>query len=354
MKPGAKISVFSCINRNFSLDRYARELCEAFPAAVESKLVHFETPPGPVGRAWGRLKYPRIAKQQQGDCNIIVSDWYSYLLNALDPSRTVVVCHDLNPLLQPPPLSWREQLYSRRYTAAVGRLRRARFVVTVSENTRRDLLRFFPQIGSDRVVTIHNGLHDRWFEPPAAAAIAELKERVRNHSFVLTVGSDVWYKNLSGAIRAFAQLGDKDLVLVHVGSLGARNRQLIRDLGLSERFLHLGPFNDEQLRAAYSQAAALVFPSLNEGFGWPPLEAMACGCPVVATRRGSLPEVCGEACVYADPDDATTIAAGIREAIAASDTVKVRGKQQARQFNWRKTAEQMLELFEGAAQVHTA
>jgi glycosyltransferase involved in cell wall biosynthesis len=102
------------------------------------------------------------------------------------------------------------------------------------------------------------------------------------------------------------------------------------------------------LAALYSIAEVLVFPSLSEGFGWPPLEAMACGCPVIAARRASPPEVLGETCVYVDPTDAAAIAEAIRRVTANAalrSELVARGAEQSKNFGWGKTAERMLQLF---------
>jgi glycosyltransferase involved in cell wall biosynthesis len=99
--------------------------------------------------------------------------------------------------------------------------------------------------------------------------------------------------------------------------------------------------------ALYSIAEMLVFPSLHEGFGWPPLEAMACGCPVITTRKASLPEVCGEACLYVDPRSVDDIAAAIRTLLKKSgmrtDLISA-GLLQVRKFNWEKTAQAILQV----------
>jgi len=105
--------------------------------------------------------------------------------------------------------------------------------------------------------------------------------------------------------------------------------------------------SDEELLLFYNLSDMLVFPSSHEGFGWPPLEAMACGCPVITTRKASLPEVCGEACLYVEPFDIHGIASAIRELLencSLRAQLIARGKCQAHRFSWRHTDSRMLEL----------
>jgi glycosyltransferase involved in cell wall biosynthesis len=137
--------------------------------------------------------------------------------------------------------------------------------------------------------------------------------------FLMHVGNNSWYKNKKGLLAIFRQAiamagGEYNLVLVGPG-LTAEMRSLIRGYGLSGRVKSLSGITAEQLCALYSSATALIFPSLAEGFGWPVIEAQACGCPVFASNRAPMTEVGGAAAAYFDPDDPSGAASVITHAL---------------------------------------
>jgi len=340
-----KIAVFSGIDGNASIDRYARELAVNMPASTDAEVVRLNKSPGLKGATYDRyLKYPRIARQSRADYNIIASESYSFLLLVLPPKRTVVICHDLHPLIY---RGW-SGTYRLRYKMNLRIMRHARAVIAISEHTRKDLLKYCPFIPPEKVFAIHNGLERKWRRIEDEARLNPVRRTygLEGRTIVLHVGNDNWYKNFATLLRAFAAVDNPELVLVKVGDCGAPNRELIRQLGIANRFVHIRGADDDQLMCLYNLATMLVFPSLHEGFGWPPLEAMACGCPVIATRKASLPEVCGEACLYVEPRDVDGIAAAIRTLNENSDMradLIRRGLSQAQKFNWRKTAQAILQ-----------
>jgi glycosyltransferase involved in cell wall biosynthesis len=339
-----KIAVFPGVEGNPSFDRYARELAANFPPGIDAEVVRLRKSSGLKGAIYDRyLKYLRIARQIRADCNIIASEGYAFLLLALPPERTVVVCHDLHPLIY---RGW-SGTYRLRYKWNLRLMRRARAIVTVSEHTKKDLLKYCPFIPPEKVFAIHNGLETKWKRVEDKTRLDEVRRTydLGGKSVVLHVGNDNWYKNVATLLRAFAAVDDRKLVLVKVGDCGTANEELIRHLGIAHRFLHVRGADDALLMCLYSISDMLVFPSLHEGFGWPPLEAMACGCPVITTRSASLPEVCGEAALYVEPRDVDGIAAAIRslrdEPDRRADLIR-RGLLQAQEFDWRKTAQAIL------------
>jgi glycosyltransferase involved in cell wall biosynthesis len=223
-------------------------------------------------------------------------------------------------------------------------------VVTVSQNTRTELLRFCPFIPGERVIPVHNGLEERWkrITSPELLDRYRILHKLKGKRAVLHVGSDVFYKNKAGVVRAFAQLNRPDLLLVLVGDLTRETEVLIDALGIRESVRQLNNLNDEDLVILYNLADVLVFRSISEGFGWPPLEAMACGCPVVASNAGSLPEICGDACIYVRATDVDQIAEAIERVLAGNDlreSLIRRGQLQAAKFSWKSTAAEFLDLF---------
>jgi glycosyltransferase involved in cell wall biosynthesis len=169
--------------------------------------------------------------------------------------------------------------------------------------------------------------------------------------YVLFVGSEQPRKNLGALLAAIAHLADHGalgrLRLVKVGEPGSDSRYReetiarLRALGLGDRVLFTGWLSDPQLAAAYAGATCLVLPSLYEGFGLPPVEAMACGCPVVASTNGSLEEVLGDAALRLPSCDPESIAAAIRRMVEEprlAATLRERGLRHAAEFTWERTA----------------
>lgn len=345
-----RIVIFTSLDRNFSIDRYARELAANFPADVEVECVGLEKSPGLKGKIYDKhLRYLALARRQRADGYIIVSEGYAFLLRALDPRRALVVCHDVHPLIYRGPAP--RGFWGWRYRANLRTLRRARFVVTVSEHTRKDLLKHCPFLAPEKVVAVHNGIETSWRMLDDSAALAAFRRQrgLEGRRFLLHVGNDNWYKNFSGLLRAVAARPDKELILVKVGEIGAENRRLISTLGLDARVVHVPSATSEELLLFYNAAAMLVFPSWHEGFGWPPLEAMACGCPVIAARKASLPEVCGDACLYVDPADTASIAAAIARLLNDSrlrEELVQKGSRRPPLFSWKQTAREMLALLQ--------
>jgi glycosyltransferase involved in cell wall biosynthesis len=341
-----RLAVFGSIDGNASIDRYARELAANVPAGVQAEVVTFKKSPGFRGAFYDRyVKYLKIARRTHSDCNIIVSEAYAFLILALPAKRTVVVCHDVHPLIY---RGW-SGTYRFRYKLNLRLLPRARAIVAVSEHTRKDLLKYCSFIPPEKVFAIHNGLERKWQRVTDQGRLDQIRRtyRFEGKKIVLHVGNDNWYKNFDTLLRAFAAVDDPTLILLKVGDFGSANRELVNRLGIADRFVHIRTANDDQLMALYSIAEMLVFPSLHEGFGWPPLEAMACGCPVITTRKASLPEVCGEACIYVEPRSVDNIAAAIRTLLKKSgmrtDLISA-GLLQVRKFNWEKTAQAILQV----------
>jgi glycosyltransferase involved in cell wall biosynthesis len=349
------ISIFHGLDGNFSIDRYAVELARNFPPGVDVNNVRVERAEGPWGKLVdGHLRYSWLASKIHGDYNIIVSEMYSFLLLALDKKRTIVVCHDLHPLLDQSPIRgfWRRvriNCYKWRFKLNLRLMKHAAFIVTVSENTRNELLAMCPFVPPEKVVALHNGLELRWRTVDDGKALAAARKRhgLGDKRVVFHLGNDNWYKNFCSLLRAFALFDDPSIVLLKVGNIGPDNKALIRDLGIADRVRHVEAASDEELIMFYNLADMLVFPSSHEGFGWPPLEAMACGCPVITASTASLPEVCGDACLYVEPFDVRGIADAIRKLLDDSSLraeLIAKGRRRAKQFSWTNTTYRMLEL----------
>jgi hypothetical protein len=174
------------------------------------------------------------------------------------------------------------------------------------------------------------------------------RHNLKPRAYVLAVGSLARHKNLSALAATADMLGERGITLAIVGGM---NTTIFAagDAGLPRSAKYLGRVSDQQLRALYENAACFVFPSRYEGFGLPPIEAMACNCPVVAATAAAVMEVCGEAALYCDPDDQVAIAATVRRVIedpALTETLRTRGRERAKMFTWEAAARALIGVIE--------
>lgn len=195
----------------------------------------------------------------------------------------------------------------RQYQSALARaIERAPRIAAISDATARDLQRAL-NVPAERVRVIPMGLHTNFSPMDRSRAAAVVSEFIPSTPFILHVGGNQWYKNRDGVLRIFAQFAKRALPtpnLVLVGkALTAEQRTFIRTNDLTDRVFCLSHCHDEQLRAFYSAASLLLFPSLHEGFGWPILEAQACGCRVVTSNREPMCQLGGTAAALINPED---------------------------------------------------
>jgi glycosyltransferase involved in cell wall biosynthesis len=265
-----------------------------------------------------------------------------YVLPPLTRCRSVVTIHDCIHLMFPQYLPSRlAHVYARgaMWTAT----RQAERILTVSEASRRDILRFF-DIPAEKVQVVHNAIDDRFLTPPDEATTERVRQRYQlDHPFVLYVGNIKPHKNIERLIDAFGRArpdGPAGLKLVIIGDEVSKYptlRQGVHRHKLDKHVRFLGFQPQETLASFYQLAGAFVFPSLYEGFGLPPLEAMACGTPVITSNVSSMPEVAGDAAVLVDPYDVDALAQAMVRVFADQtlrDTLIARGHARARQFSW--------------------
>jgi glycosyltransferase involved in cell wall biosynthesis len=280
-----------------------------------------------------------------------------YVLPTLTPGRSVVTIHDCIHLMFPEYLPYRlAKQYARgmMYSAT----HRASRILTVSERSKRDILRFF-SVPPEKIVVIYNAIDERFRIPPPEATMTQVRERYQlEDPFVLYVGNVKPHKNVERLIDAFAlvvrQRAD-GLKLVIIGDEISKFQTLRRAVHrhqLHKQVRFLGFVPEDTLAVLYRLAGVFVFPSLYEGFGLPPLEAMACGAPVITSNVSSLPEVVGDAALLVDPYSSEAIAEAIGRVLgdpALAADLRRKGRARARDFSWHRSVARTLEIYREVA-----
>jgi glycosyltransferase involved in cell wall biosynthesis len=269
----------------------------------------------------------------------------------LAKENQVVTVHDASTLDHP---EWFSGKFAVWYRFLLPRLaRRVRKIITVSEFSKERLIASC-SIAPSKIAVIHNAIDAR-FQPASPEAMTEFRKRRQlERPYCLYVGSLEPRKNVSVLLKAWRALAPRDCDLVLAGAAGHVFReQGFVELPAGARLF--GRVADDELPTLLSAATCFIFPSLYEGFGFPPLEAMACGCPVICSNATSLPEVCGPAfdakdpastgaVVYFNPKDHDELGAQLRQVLAmdaeTTQRMKLNGMSRAGQFNWDRCATQ--------------
>jgi glycosyltransferase involved in cell wall biosynthesis len=277
-----------------------------------------------------------------------------YVLPPLTPCRSVVTIHDCIHLRFPQYLPNRMSYAYARSSLWFAAHRSAR-VLTVSEASKGDILRYF-RVPESKINVIYNAIDERFGQAPDDEEVMRVRERYQlNDPFVLYAGNIKPHKNLERLIEAFHMLRRQDLEHVKLLIIGdeiskyASLRRAVHRYKLHKHVRFFGFVADQTLAVLYRLAAVFVFPSLYEGFGLPPLEAMASGTPVVTSNVSSLPEVVGDAALLIDPYDPEAIAHAMRRVLtepALRDDLRARGLARAREFSWDRSVRRVREIYD--------
>jgi glycosyltransferase involved in cell wall biosynthesis len=250
--------------------------------------------------------------------------------------RSVVTVYDLSFERDPGLMGLRDRLVFR--TSVPRSARRASRVIVTSEQTKREVIERWG-ISGDRIAVTPLGVGEP-FGPGGAQA--------DGRPYALVVGSLEPRKDPLTAVEGFALLGSDDLRLVFAGpdrGDGDAARAAVARRGLEQRVEFKGHVSRDELASLYRGAACLVFPSRDEGFGLPVLEAMASGVPVVTTKAGALPEIAGDAAILVEPGNPVALAGGIERALADRERLVAAGLDRARRFTWAETARRTLAVY---------
>jgi len=281
--------------------------------------------------------------------------------------KTIVTIHDLAPLHFPDKFFVSEKFYNN-YKKCLKYIRKnADYILTVSDYSKEDIANKlnFP---TERIIRIYNGIDSKFHKIDNNNEILEFTKRKLSlpSKFILFVGGLDFRKNVETLIRSFKfVVEDANYInykLIIVGKAPFKKDKfyppleiISKELSLDKNIIFLREINDEELVVLYNLATLFVFPSIFEGFGFPPLEAMACSCPVICSNRCSLPEVVGDAGILVDPNDDENLAAVVKQLIHSpqlrTELVR-RGMDRVKLFSWENCARNTIAIYKQLANVN--
>lgn len=247
----------------------------------------------------------------------------------------IVSIHDIAFVKHPHGFDWQFRLVYRLLIPMI--LKKSKKIITISQFSKKEIIDYY-SLPPEKIAVIYNGIDEKFYHHPNT----EHKEQ-----YFLGVSSLDPRKNFKGLIEAFLKLNHPSLILYIIGDQNNAFKNM--DVMTDKRIKFLGRVSDEELIDYYSGALAFIYPSFYEGFGFPPLEAMACGAPVICSNTASLPEVGGDAVMYINPCDTNDIRDKMLMVIENEklrDEMIIKGYQQAMKFLWQDSVEKHLSIFQ--------
>ncbi len=306
-------------------------------------------------RAARYFVYPLQAKERQGTINHIIDHSYAHLIKVLDPKQTIITVHDMIPQL-----AWKGIIPGLTYPhnpilnkLSLSFLKEARAVIAVSNSTKSDLINYCG-LQEEQITVIHNGLNTI-FRPLSEESRISVRQNFRfpdcDTNIILITGNQS-YKNHFTSLRVVERLQSMCQKPIQLVSLGANNEELdyyLAKVNLINPLIRLFGINNQQMVDLYNSIDCLLFPSWYEGFGWPPLEAMACGTPVVTSNVASLPEIVGDAALMAAPDDVENLAKAVQVMLDDRNRRREfidRGLKNSTRFTWEHCASEVMDVYD--------
>jgi len=304
---------------------------------------------------WDQLAVPYYAAKEKVD--IVFHLKFSVPL--LAKCKTVTVLHGTEAFVHPELRRTSDRLFWAYRILVPLSLRRATGIICVSNNVKKDMISLL-NIDPEKVKTVHLASANHFKEIDDHVFLASVRNKYNlPERFILNVGLAYPGKNISNLLKALKLLqqiepiklvlagGDRWLSGVSPSPENTFN--MVRQLGLQHEVLLPGYIPHEDLVAVYNLADVFILPSVYEGFGIPVIEAMACGCPVIASKTGALPEICGDAAYYIDASEPDEMAEAIRKVLVEGglrEELVKKGVNRAREFSWEKCARETLEVLE--------
>ncbi len=298
-----------------------------------------------------RYRYRLIVQNNVQNINIkhLTSQELAYILKYVDLDKTVVTCYDLIPWVY-------ENNRGKYWMDIMDGLKRADAIITISEFSKKEIMKHlnYPE---ERIHMVGVGVDHEFYSPKRDKNILKRFNISENHKIILYVGSETPRMNLDFLLESLKIL-KKDypnFKLIKLGdpqSFGARKHFLrsIKENELENNVIFTGYVAEDELPKWYNAADLLVYPCLYAGFGLPPLEAMACGTPVITSNTSSLPEVVGDAGIMVDPNDTVAMSNSILDVLTNKslweEMVKM-GLKRSKLFNWDECAKKTLEVYRG-------
>lgn len=272
----------------------------------------------------------------------------------ITPYKKIVTIHDLSALRYPNTTNLRGWLFFKFLLPKA--LTRIDYIIVPTRNTKNDIIDFYG-INENKIRVIHHGVEEKFFNDISEEKLITFKKRYQLHKpFLFWVGAINIHKNLQTIFKAFLRLpsyiqNEYQIILAgYFGDRAARSLEMIKNLKLDKKVILLQSVSDEELILLYKSASLFVYPSSYEGFGFPVLEAMASGCPVIVSHSSSLPEVVGNGGILVDPHNIELwsyhITKVLEEKSLREELIR-HGIQQAKKFNWYKTAQEHLKVYYG-------
>jgi len=331
----------------FGISRYSYEIQRRIPEAVFNNITYPWVSNSKLEQILRRIYFPMEVSRRsaKGRIKHISSQAFAYTAPFLRKGPVILSCMDLIP--------WTH--YKNRgsfWRANIRSIQQIEHIIAISEHTKKELMDYL-EIPEERIYVIPLAADHQKFHPipdPVRPAYLQPEDKV-----LLYAGSEDTRKNLGVVFKALMELNKEmpDVKLIKAGGPGIGISQdasvnEVNRLGLAGHVIFTGRISDAELLNLYNIADAFVFPSLYEGFGLPPLEAMTCGCPVIASDRTSIPEVVGDAGILLDPEDPEAWCNAMFRVLdepATRENMKQKSLQQAKKFSWEKCAQKTLGLY---------
>ena len=311
-----------------------KQLVPSLRSSFDCTLINPPVPIYSIREQW-------ILPREIPKCDLFWSPHYNIPLLPIRAKKRIVTIHDACHLAMGASLSWQERLYAKNMLKWAAS--RSDAIVTDSIFSQNELSRYL-SLPLSRFRIIYPGVDIEKFE--AKGPHQKIKEKYAlPDQFFIYIGNVKPHKNLKLILNCYDQFSPA-IPIVIIGKVkGLLNSDPLIKTTTNPKIHFLEQVPDEEIPSFYQMATALIFPSYYEGFGLPPLEAMAAGCPAIVSNRASMPEVCANAACFIDPDQPSDLLRAMKQVIEERDEFVQKGRKRARQFKWESTAEKYIELF---------